>query len=162
MTGKDHSSSPLQEEAQGLPEPGEPNIHASGFNSLDSPKPSPLSTRVQRTVPREAHHNELESPMLKYPQGFDTLIHTESWISGRYEIEGFIGQGSSGQVYKVHDHELGETVALKFLANHLTQEPQFIDRFRYEVSLLRQINSPYICRVFDIGSDHGRKFFSME
>src|SRR6516225_2622892 len=58
-------------------------------------------------------------------------------VGGRYQILGLIGSGGMGTVYRAHDLELDETVALKMLRVHLVDQPDVIERFRREVKLAR-------------------------
>jgi hypothetical protein len=56
-----------------------------------------------------------------------------------------------GEVYRAEDLKLGQTVALKFLPQSLSQTQESLERFTREVRLARQVSHPNVCRVFDIG-----------
>jgi serine/threonine-protein kinase len=83
-------------------------------------------------------------------------------VGGRYQILGLIGSGGMGTVYRAHDLELDETVALKMLRVHLVDQPDVIERFRREVKLARRVTHPNVARTFDIGEHDGEKFLTME
>jgi serine/threonine-protein kinase len=83
-------------------------------------------------------------------------------IAGRFRIVGRLGSGGMGDVYRADDHELGTSVALKFLPAELAGDPVRLERLRNEVRLARQIAHPNVCRVYDIGDADGRPFLSME
>jgi serine/threonine-protein kinase len=83
-------------------------------------------------------------------------------IAGRFRIVGRIGSGGMGDVYRADDHELGTSVALKFLPFELSGDPVRLERLRNEVRLARQIAHPNVCRVYDIGDADGLPFLSME
>jgi serine/threonine-protein kinase len=53
-------------------------------------------------------------------------------------------------------------VALKFLSESITRDPDRIARFRAEVRIARQVSHPNVCRVYDIGEIDGSVFLSME
>lgn len=72
-------------------------------------------------------------------------------LNQRYRIAGLLGQGGMGEVYRADDLELGQSVALKFLPLQLSSNQKWLDRFRNEVRLARQIAHPNVCRVYDIG-----------
>jgi hypothetical protein len=83
-------------------------------------------------------------------------------LAGRYRIVSKLGEGGMGEVFRADDLALGVSVALKFLPDALAADQAWLDRFRAEVRLARQITHPNICRVYDIGQADGRTFLSME
>lgn len=82
-------------------------------------------------------------------------------INGRYRLEKKIGQGGMGAVFRAHDLELGEDVAIKFLAAGMVDD-EILGRFRQEVSLSRQFSHQNVIRMYDIGSWGENKFMTME
>jgi len=65
-------------------------------------------------------------------------------------------------VYLARDGELDRPVAVKVLAEHLADKPDFHDRFLREAKLAAQLSHPNIVQVFDVGEDNGRPFIVME
>ena len=83
-------------------------------------------------------------------------------FANRYEILGLLGSGGMGNVYRVRDITLDEQIALKTLRNDLADSDQALGRFRREVKLARRVTHPNVARTFDIGTDGGLTYLTME
>ena len=81
----------------------------------------------------------------------------------RYRIDGLLGEGGMGRVYKAHDAVLGRSVALKVLRPELSINARFLERFGAEARATAQLSHPGIVPVFELGElPDGRRFFTME
>jgi len=81
----------------------------------------------------------------------------------RYEIQGVLGKGGMGVVYRAHDRDLDDAVAIKTLRGEaLSADPSLLDRFKQEIRLARRITHPNILRTHDLGESGGLRYLSME
>jgi serine/threonine protein kinase/tetratricopeptide (TPR) repeat protein len=83
-------------------------------------------------------------------------------FGGRYEIQGVLGQGGMGAVYKARDQELDRLIALKVIRPELATDPAILQRFKQELILSRNITHKNVVRIFDLGEAEGIRFISME
>ena len=67
---------------------------------------------------------------------------------GPYRIEGVIGAGGMGTVYKARDTRLNRTVAIKI------SEARFSARFEREAQAVAALNHPHICTLYDVGPNY--------
>ncbi|HEV8421175.1 MAG TPA: serine/threonine-protein kinase, partial [Actinomycetota bacterium] len=74
-----------------------------------------------------------------------------------------VGQGGMGVVYRAHDRELDEEVAVKFLVpDLLASGGHSVDRFKQEIKVARRVSHHNIVRTHDFGEADGTPFISME
>ncbi|HXV06095.1 MAG TPA: protein kinase [Solirubrobacterales bacterium] len=83
-------------------------------------------------------------------------------IAGRYELGERLGSGGMSNVYRATDRILERTVAVKVLAEHLSDDERFVARFRREALAVAKLIHPNIVQVYDTGVDDGRHYIVME
>jgi Tol biopolymer transport system component/predicted Ser/Thr protein kinase len=90
----------------------------------------------------------LDKAAFGLPSQFGTTPLKSGTRLGPYQIEGLIGQGGMGQVYRARDTRLGRSVAIK------TSRARFSDRFEREARAIAALNHPHICHLYDAGPDY--------
>ena len=80
----------------------------------------------------------------------------------RYRILEKIGSGGMGEVYLAEDSKLGRKVALKLLAEELTQNRDRLNRFDQEAYAASALNHPNILTIYEMGDEAGRHYIATE
>jgi eukaryotic-like serine/threonine-protein kinase len=94
------------------------------------------------------------------PPGTDPLIGSE--LAGRYVIEGLVGEGSMGIIYRARHVRLPRHFAVKVLFGDLVADQRMRIRFAQEASLASRLSHPNVVSVVDFGrSDAGLLYLVM-
>ena len=88
------------------------------------------------------------------PEAGQTISH--------FTIVGQIGVGGMGEVYLADDTTLDRKVALKFLPEAFTSDPERMARFEREAKLLASLNHPNIAGIYGLEQFDGGRFLVLE
>ncbi|MCM6777794.1 serine/threonine protein kinase [Nocardia sp. CDC159] len=80
---------------------------------------------------------------------------------GRYRLDGLIGRGSVGEVWRAHDERTGQAVALKILSVGAAEDPDYRRRFEREARVGAGLADPHIVPIHDFGEQDGRLYLAM-
>jgi serine/threonine protein kinase len=83
-------------------------------------------------------------------------------VADRYRIEDRLGSGGMSSVFRATDTILERTVAVKILAEHLSDDERFVARFRREALAVAKLVHPNIVQVYDTGIDSDQHYIVME
>jgi serine/threonine-protein kinase len=158
---------------QGMPLGSEPSGVEMGapVTKDDADAPRYPSSREPRRRPGNGNKHEdtryLDESSGAGQESHSGIVDAGRFMAGtvvgnRYRIIELLGRGGMGEVYRADDITLNQSIALKFLPALFGQDQKWLERFRNEVRLARQVTHPNVCRVFDISEFQGEQFISME
>ncbi len=81
---------------------------------------------------------------------------------GHYKVIEQLGRGGMGEVYVADDLSLDRKVALKFLPDTFTTDPERMARFEREAKVLASLNHSNIAAIYGLEQAEGKRFIVME
>jgi TolB-like protein/predicted Ser/Thr protein kinase len=81
-------------------------------------------------------------------------------VLGPYRVDGRLGAGGMGVVYRATDTRLQRAVAIKFVSTQLDADARA--RFKREAQLASALNHPNVLTVYDVGEHAGRDYIVTE
>jgi eukaryotic-like serine/threonine-protein kinase len=72
---------------------------------------------------------------------------------GPYRLEGVLGAGGMGEVYRARDVRLDRTVAIKILSALVASDQESRQRFEREARAIAALSHPHICTLYDVGEE---------
>jgi len=88
---------------------------------------------------------------------------TGKTLNNRYLIEGKLGEGGFGAVYRAKQVQMGRTVALKVLHARMAKDQQVVGRFKREAQASSLLRAPHTVQVYDFDqSPEGVMYLAME
>jgi tRNA A-37 threonylcarbamoyl transferase component Bud32 len=84
-------------------------------------------------------------------------------VDNRYLVQGVVGKGGMGVVYRAQHQMLQRTVALKLLRRDVVQDEAAVKRFMTEARAIASLNNRHIVTIFDFGvTPDGALYYAME
>ena len=84
-----------------------------------------------------------------------------SALGDAYTIEGEVGRGGMGVVYRARDERLQRRVAIKVLPPELAFQSDIRERFTREAQTAAKLSHPHIVPIHTVGEGHGLVYFVM-
>jgi serine/threonine-protein kinase len=140
------------------PKPASSNVAFDATIAPSSAKPV-ISPAVKTPVPVQKPATAARMPA---PDPLEGDL-TGKTLNNRYLIEGKLGEGGFGAVYKAKQLQMGRTVALKVLHARMAKDQQVIGRFKREAQASSLLRAPHTVQVYDFDqSPEGVMYLAME
>ena len=95
---------------------------------------------------------------------FSSQVPAGTRLNGIFEIDAPIGAGGMGEIYKGHNIQTGDALAIKVIRSEMAENEAALALFRKEASILHNLSHDAIVRyyVFSIDPDLRRPYLAME
>src|SRR5215218_451129 len=80
---------------------------------------------------------------------------------GEYRLERVLGRGGMGVVYLARHARLERHAAVKVIAPHLSNDPEFRSRFARESRLAAALDHPNVVPIYEAGEEGDELFLAM-
>jgi eukaryotic-like serine/threonine-protein kinase len=123
-----------------------------------------LRREVESLLSQDAAQVVVDRPMwatagLLFDDGPDLRPGT---TLGPYRVDGPLGAGGMGEVFRGTDTRLNRQVAIKVLPSSVALDQQMRARFAREAKAVAALTHPHICTLYDIGRHDEVDFLVME
>ena len=88
-------------------------------------------------------------------------VRLKEALGDDYTIEGEIGRGGMGVVFRARDERLQRRVAIKVLPPELAYQKEIRERFTREAQTAARLSHPHIVPIHDVGNGNGLVYFIM-
>jgi TolB-like protein/tetratricopeptide (TPR) repeat protein len=93
--------------------------------------------------------------------GADSPVLATGTVIGQYRIDGPLGAGGMGVVYRATDTKLNRPAAIKVIPENVA-DPEARRRFQREAQMASSLNHPHIVTVYDAGEYRERQYLVTE
>ncbi|MEO1028562.1 MAG: serine/threonine-protein kinase [Pseudomonadota bacterium] len=125
---------------------------------VSRPAPPPNPTSIVTIPPK--HEDDDDDPKPKRNAG--PGLEAGDVVADKYVIEGVIGQGGMGTVFKAREKLTDKPVALKIIRSENVANQSQVQQLISEGTTTRDLAHPNIVRVYEIGLHGDQPFMAME
>jgi len=124
-----------------------------------------LRGEVESLLEQNSQDGALDRPAFEGAQSLlDPSVAriTAGTLLGPYRVEGPLGAGGMGEVYRAKDTKLDREIAIKVLPSALATDPERLARFGREAKVLASLNHYNIAQIYGIEESSGIRALVME
>ncbi|MEE2941366.1 MAG: protein kinase, partial [Planctomycetota bacterium] len=143
--------------------PPEEGDHAAASSSEEEPVVELAPFEAERFfAERVEQRAEPDLAPAASPRPLELPAGLEAPAVPGYVVEGFIGRGATGVVYRARQQAVDRAVALKVLHPELVTNLRAVRRLKREARLAARLAHPSIISAIDMGVQDGRWWYAME
>lgn len=102
---------------------------------------------------------EFEEDTLEITHTNEKQETTQDEPTTKYAKQTLIGTGGVGKVWRVLDHSLNRTVAVKTLHEELASESEQLENFIIEAQISAQLQHPGVVPIYEVSEESEETFF---
>ncbi|MFY9223748.1 MAG: protein kinase [Blastocatellia bacterium] len=113
--------------------------------------------------PQDFLSSNFSDSLINYDEPNETYLHVSKTLNNRYKLLEPIGRGGMGIVYRTHDLQKNQEIALKLLRREYVSNSVEVRRFAREASTALRIKHPNVIETYEYGLiASGQAFITME
>src|SRR5262249_2227061 len=131
---------------------------------VDSTVSEPATEGAAAELARHSRHVDLATAAVDLADGDAPALPRGTRVRyfGDYELQGLLGEGGMGVVYRAKPLASNRLVALKMIRAANWAGDDEVRRFRNEAEAIAGLDHPRIVPIYEIGSLDGQHYFSMK
>jgi DNA-binding NarL/FixJ family response regulator len=138
------------------------DVHAGELSDKTEPPPRVENSSLIQKVADQVEQEIVDVVLEATRRTLHGVAQHRCPANSTYKFGQLIARGGMGSVYMAERVEDGVTVVVKILERSALEDTSTLQRFIQEGELVKNLNSPYVVKVFDQGFTNSYAYIAME